>query len=1185
MATDLSRIKLLRELLAERIAVLDGATGTSIQAMHLGADDFGGPALEGCNENLVLTRPDRIRALHRSFLEAGADIVETNSFGSTSVVLAEYGLADRARELNRRAAELARAEADAFSAPGKPRFVAGSMGPTTKSISVTGGVTFDQLATAYEEQAVGLIEGGVDVLLLETVQDTLNCKAGLVGIERAIEKTGVPVAVSVSGTVETMGTLLGGQDIEAFYVSLAHRDLLWVGLNCATGPDFMTDHLRTLSEISRFHVACVPNAGLPDEEGHYNETPTMLAAKVGRFAQNGWVNLVGGCCGTTPEHIRLLAQAVEGVRPRAQAALRRSVVAGIESLTIDENTRPVVVGERTNVLGSRKFKRLVSEGKFEDAAEVGRLQVRKGAHVLDVCLQDPDRNELADATRFVEILVKKVKAPLMIDSTDARVIEEVLKRTPGKSIINSINLEDGEERFRRVVPLARRYGAALVVGCIDEDREQAQAITRRRKLQIAERSYGLLTEKYGVEPEDIIFDPLVFPVGTGDRNYIGSGVETIEGIALIKSALPRCKTVLGVSNVSFGLPEAGREVLNSVMLYHCVQAGLDLAIVNAEKLELYPKIPEEERRLAEDLIWWRGDDPIAAFAAYFRARKGKPTDEHRRSMPLDERLALYILEGSKDGLFQDLDEALQARTPLEIINGPLMKGMDEVGRLFNANQMIVAEVLQSAEAMKAAVAHLEPHMEKTEGLMRGKILLATVKGDVHDIGKNLVEIILSNNGYRVINLGIKVPPEELIKGYREHRPDAIGLSGLLVKSAQMMVITAQDLKSAGISCPLLVGGAALSNRFTRMKIAPEYGGLVAYANDAMEGLDLVNQVMDRESRESLKVRTAEETSRMLADAAKAAAGRGGAAPVGPARPALRRDVEIPLPPDLKLHVLRDYDLAEIFEYINPAMLYSRHLGLRNFEAALAAGDAKAQELKAAVEEVQGVMIAHPDISANALYKFFPAESDGDRTVRVLAPDGGAVLERFTFGRQSEPPGLCLADYLAPHGSGRRDYLCMFVTTIGTGVRALADKWKAEGEYLRSHILQILALEGAEAFAELLHLKIRQMWGIGDPPGLTKKDLFQTHYRGRRFSFGYPACPRLEDQAQLFRLLDVETHDIGVRLTEGYMMEPEASVSAVVIHHPEAKYFSLSPADVERLEQELRPAGPEPAAPAQRARGR
>ncbi len=1165
MNTTAQRIAALRDLLTRRIVLLDGATGTSIQGMNLHASYFGGPHLDGCNENLVSTSPDRIRELHRGFLAVGADIIETNSFGSTSIVLAEYELADRARELNRLAARIAREEADAAATPERPRFVAGSMGPTTRSISVTGGVTFDELAAAYQEQAEGLIEGGVDLLLLETVQDSINCKAGLIGIDRALEATGSAAGVAISGTIEAMGTLLAGQDIEAFYATFAHRDLLWIGLNCATGPDFMTDHLRTLAAISRFPVACVPNAGLPDEEGCYNETPDTLAHKLERFIANRWVNVVGGCCGTTPTHIAALARVASAGAPREITAPRRSIVTGIEALVIEDDARPIIVGERTNVLGSRKFKRLIGAGKFEEAAEVGRLQVRRGAHVLDVCVQDPDRDEIADMAALLGPLVKKIKAPLMIDTTDARVIEESLKRTPGKSIINSVNLEDGEERFRRIVPLARRYGAALVVGCIDEDKQQAQAVTRDRKLQIAERSYSLLTENYGVAPEDIIFDPLVFPVGTGDRNYIGSAVETIEGIRLIKAAMPLAKTVLGISNVSFGLPESGREVLNSVMLYHCVQAGLDLAIVNSEKLERYPSIPEEERRLAEDLLWNRGDDPIAAFAAYFREKKAKPTHAERKSMPLDERLGLYILEGSKDGLIEDLDEALQTRSPLEIINGPLMAGMDEVGRLFNANQMIVAEVLQSAEAMKAAVAHLEPFMDKAEGLNKGTILLATVKGDVHDIGKNLVDIILSNNGYRVVNLGIKVPPEELIRACEQHRPDAIGLSGLLVKSAQMMVVTAQDLKTAGVRCPMLVGGAALSARFTRLKIAPEYQGLVAYANDAMQGLDLANQLMDPQRREALAVSLERESERMRSAAAKASAGPHVAARRGPA---IVYEGPIPEPPDLKLHLIRGYDLEEILRYVNPVMLYTRHLGFRHFEQALADGEPKALELKAAVDAVEDEMLARPDISARAAYRFFPVHSDGDRTLMVYAQDGRRVLETFTFGRQSDAPGLCLADYATPAASGRQDYLAMMVTTIGDGVRALAEEWKERGDYLRSHILQVLALEGAEAFAELMHAKIRRMWGIGDPENLTLKDLFQAHYHGKRFSFGYPACPRLEDQAQLFRLLEIEQNDLGVRLTDGYMMDPESSVSAIVFHNPLAKYFSLSPGDIEALDREL-----------------
>src|SRR5579875_791444 len=1126
-----SKSDLLRQCLTDRILVIDGALGTSIQSWGLGPEHFGGAAREGCNEILVLTQPETIGGLHRAFLEAGADLIETDSFGSNAIVLAEFGLQHQARELNRAAAALARQAADAFSTPQWPRFVAGAMGPTTKTISVTGGIGLDELAAAYQEQAEGLIEGGVDVLLLETVQDTLNVKAGLLGIERAMARMGVEVGIAVQGTIETTGTLLAGQDIEAFYVALAHRDLLWIGLNCATGADFMTDHLRTLASISRFPVACVPNAGLPDEDGCYHETPQLLASKLERFMAAGWLNLAGGCCGTTPDHIRLVAQAARRACPREPIRTRRSAVSGLEALVIDEQTRPVIVGERTNVLGSRRFKRLIARMQWDAAAEVGRAQARGGAHVLDVCLQDPDRNESSDLGQFLEVLVKKIKVPVMLDSTDPGAIEQGLKRLQGKAIINSINLEDGARgpRLLKIVELARRWGAALVVGCIDEDPQQAQAITSARKLAIARRAFALLTGEHGIAPEDIIFDPLVFPVGTGDRNYVGSAIKTIEGIRALKAALPQCKTILGISNVSFGLPEAGREVLNSVMLYHCVQAGLDMAILNAEKLVRYSSISAQERGLAEDLLWWRGDDPIGAFAAHFRAvRSCQP--EASAALPLEERLARYILEGSREGLFGDLAQALKTSSPLEIINGPLMRGMDEVGRLFNANQMIVAEVLQSAEAMKAAVSYLEPHMEKSESTGKGTIVLATVKGDVHDIGKNLVDIILSNNGFRVVNLGIKVPPEELIKAYREYHPDAIGLSGLLVKSAQMMVITAQDLSAAEIDCPLLVGGAALSARFTRTKIAPQYGGLVAYANDAMNGLDLANQIIDPQRREKLASQLDAETARML----KAVASKPAADAKIEDRPAVRQDVEIPRPPDLRLHLIKNYDLDQIFGYINPVMLYTRHLGLKNAEQAMAARDPKAIELRERVKAVEEVMLAADDIRADAAYKFFPANSDGHHLL-IYAPDAKRIIEEFTFGRQADPPGLCLADYVAPRSSGRVDYVCMMATTIGPGVRTLAERWKGQGDYLRSHILQVLALESAEAFAELLHQKIREMWGFKDPDGISKKDLFHAHYRGKRFSFGYPACPRLEDQVQLFRLLDLE-NNIGIHLTEGFMME-------------------------------------------------
>ena len=1156
----------LKTALAQRILVIDGAMGTAIQDRDLGPEDFGGLEYEGCNEYLILTRPDVIEDIHKGYLDAGADIIETNTFGATPVVLAEYGLAHEARRINREAAMIARRVADAASTEDKPRFVAGSMGPTTKTISVTGGITFEELAADFHIQAAGLIEGGVDLLLLETSQDTLNVKAGLEGVDRAFAELDREIPVAVQGTVEPMGTLLAGQDVEAFYTSLAHRDLLWIGLNCATGPTFMTDHIRTLAALSRFPVACVPNAGMPDEDGNYNETPEMMAETVGRFADSGWVNLIGGCCGTVPDHVKLLAELASGkpVRPTVESSETR--ISGIDSLVVDDDVRPAIVGERTNVLGSRRFRRLIADGSFEEAAEIGRRQVRNGAHILDICLQDPDRDEEADVAQFLDLVTKKVKAPIMIDSTDSAVIELALKRLQGKSIINSINLEDGEERFESVVPLARRFGAALVVGCIDDDKNQAQAITKERKLEIALRSAILLTEKYGVPVEDIIFDPLVFPVGTGDKNYVGSGAETIDGVRLIKEALPGAKTVLGISNVSFGLPAAGREVLNSVFLYHCVQAGLDMAIVNSEGMERYASIPEEERQLAEDLIWPRGDDPVAAFADHFRDKPPKASSEERKKLPLDERLALAIIEGSKEGLSEDLDEALTGRSPLEIINGPLMAGMAEVGRQFNANQLIVAEVLQSAESMKFSVSHLEPHMEQTETAIKGRIVLATVKGDVHDIGKNLVEIIMSNNGYDVINLGIKIPPQDLIDAYRKHKPDMIGLSGLLVKSAKMMVETAQDFRQAGIACPVLVGGAALSNRFTRLRIAPEYDGMVAYAPDAMSGLALANTIQDADERAKLMASFDDETESMIAadQAAKDGAVDEGD-DVPPAQ--VRHDFDIPNPPDLRLHVLNDHPLEDIFPYINPQMLYVRHLGYKGrFADDLEAGEQAAIELRDSVRKVEDILLAEANIKANAIFKFFQCNSDGQRLL-VYGADDQAVAEEFYLGRQSQRDGLCLADYVLPQDSGKGDYVGMFVTSIGSGVRELATRWIAEGKFLDAHILQALALESAEAFAELLHQQMRQMWGLGDPAGFTPRDLFRTQYRGKRFSFGYPACPRLEDQEQLFRLLDVSAN-LDVELTEGYMMDPESSVSALVFHHPDAKYFNLSERDIERLEQEI-----------------
>ena len=1149
-----ARERALVAALEQRILVLDGATGTAFQAAHLGPDDFGGEDLEGCNEILVDTRPDVVLDVHRSYLEAGADIVETNTFGGTPLVLAEYGLHERAFELNRRAAELAR---QACATAGPERFVCGSMGPTTKAISVTGGVTFEQLRDDYRTQALGLAAGGADYLLLETCQDTRNVKAGLIGIEEAFAELGWRLPVAVSVTIETMGTMLGGQEVEALAASLLHRDrrdLLYVGLNCATGPDQMFDHLRALSEICRTRVACVPNAGLPDEDGLYNQTPDDFRAVFSRFLDHGWLNLVGGCCGTTSAHIEAFADLVRGRSPRRPADHRRCLVSGLDVTELSEDNRPLLVGERTNVLGSRKFKRLIKEGEYEAAAEVGRAQVQGGAQVVDICLQDPERDETDDMERFLERLVRRVKVPLMIDSTDHEVMARALTWCQGRSILNSINLEDGLERFERVVPLAKEFGCSLVVGLIDEE---GMAVSVERKLEVASRSYELLTSRWGIEPQEIWWDPLVFPCGTGDEAYLGSAAATIEGVRAVREAFPGTRTILGISNVSFGLPLAGREVLNAVFLYRCTQAGLDAAIVNTQGLARYAEIPVAERVLAEALLDLRpgdveaGQRAVEAFTAAFRERKGWQEQAPRDLLPLPERLSRSVVEGSKEGLRPDLDAALadpRWPDPLDIINGPLMTGMAEVGRLFNDNELIVAEVLQSAEVMKAAVDHLEPHMERLEGMTRGRIILATVKGDVHDIGKNLVDIILTNNGFEVVNLGIKVPSEQLIQAARKHEPDVIGLSGLLVKSAQQMVATAGDLRDAGIETDLVVGGAALTRRFTHNRIAPEYGGVCTYAGDAMSGLDLIERLCDGGRRSEQLDRI--DALRVRDSAPVRTGPRGAKASPGDRRSrAVGTNVPAPQPPDLERHTAR-FDLDDVWPHLNLQMLYAKHLGLKGSVTRLrAADDPKLLKVEAVVEELKE--FARGELAAHGVWRFFPARSEGNRLVLLEPGEGGEkVAAEWLLPRQPREDGLCLADYVLPRG----DHVALFVVTAGAGVREAAERFKARGEYLKSHAYAALALETAEAAAELLHQRLRAELGFADPPEMTTRERLAAKYRGKRYSFGYPACPDLAGQRQLFAAL--EPADIGVELTEGDMMDPEATVSALVFHHPDARYFGV-----------------------------
>ena len=941
--------------------------------------------------------------------------------------------------------------------------------------------------------------------------------------------------------------MLAGQSAEALCTSLAHLDLLALGMNCSTGPEFMTSHVRALAELSPFPVFCMPNAGLPNEDGEYEDTPQDMGVPLRKFAEHEWLNVFGGCCGTSPEYIRYFNEIRTSFVPRKVEGRKGSFVSGIEFLEVEDSNRPLLVGERTNIIGSRKFKRHIVAEQWEEAAEIGRKQVKSGGQILDVCLANPDREENEDMSRFLPELLKKVRVPIMIDSTDDDVFELSLRLLPGKCILNSINLEEGEGRFERVGDLLRRHGGAVVVGCIDEDPEQGMAVTRERKLEIARRSYQLLTEKYSIPEEDIIFDPLVFPCGTGDEQYVHSAAETVAGIELIKKEYPRAKTILGVSNVSFGLPTAGREALNSVFLYHCTKAGLDMAIVNTQRIERYSSISAEERGLCEELIYRNSKEAVDRFSAHFREVKPKKTRDELASLPVEERLKICLVEGTKEGLLDYLDEALKKYSPLELINIPLMKGMAEVGRLFNANELIVAEVLQSASVMKASVDHLEPLMDKSVDSGKGKLLLATVKGDVHDIGKNLVEIILGNNGFEIINLGIKVPPEVLIQAFREHKPDYIGLSGLLVKSAQQMIHTAEDLKNAGIHVPLLVGGAALSRSFTDKRIASNYEGPVLYAVDAMTGLEFVNHLANPTAKTEFLENYLEESRRLKAVASERERMPGRLKERFVIDHTQTREQSV----DFERHLVEVSRIENLFEYLNEQFFYTQHMGFKgSIRLSLQKGDERAVKLHAQVEELKEEIASKGWFSCRGVYRYFKAYSEGQTL--VLLDETDSILQRIDFPRQAEGEHLCVADFVGPKEKTPWDTVAAFAVTTGSEVRKQADGLKHKGDYLRSHALHALAVETAEAFAEYLHREIRTGWGIREE--LSLKEMIQTKYQGIRLSFGYPACPDLDGQKSLFEILRPE--EVGIELTETMMMDPEGSVSALVFSHPQAKYFSV-----------------------------
>ena len=930
---------LLKNDLDNKIVMIDGAMGTMIQQQKLTAEDFGGEKYEGCNDYLVLTKPNVIKNIHKTYLKSGSDIIETNTFGALDIVLKDYDLEDKAFEMNKAAAEIVNKAIKEFKDenPEEKRnlYVAGALGPSNKSISVTGGVTFNELIHSYYTAVSGLLEGGVDIILFETIQDTRNLKAAYLGFQKATsEKYSVPLMLSF--TIESTGTTLAGQTADAFYYAVNHMHPLSIGLNCATGPEFMTQFLKTLNNVSDTYISVYPNAGLPNEEGVYEETPDTLAAKIEPFFQGNFLNIVGGCCGTTPQHIEKIKEKSINYKPRSIKEHQdiKNAVSGLVTLNPPAD-RPIYVGERTNVIGSRIFKNLIANEKFDEATEVARLQIKGDADVIDICLANPDRDEISDMKAFLEKVAKFAKVPIMLDSTDINVIKEGLTYLQGKGIINSINLEDGEKKFTDMTELIKKFGASVVVGLIDES---GMAVSLERKLEIARRSYKLLTEKYGIDERDIIFDTLVFPVATGDQKYIGSATSTIEAIREIKKEMPNVKTILGVSNISFGLPIAGREVLNSYYMQKAYEAGLDYAIVNTEKLIHMSDISDKEKELSESLLFNTNDDTVAEFVAFYREKKGVEKKADTSNMTPEEQIANLVVEGSKKDLVPLLDKLLEKYAPLEIINGPLMTGMDEVGRLFNKNDLIVAEVLQSAEVMKASVSHLEQFMEKADSATKGTVIMATVKGDVHDIGKNLVGIIIGNNGYNVIDLGINTPAEKIREAIITEKADFVGLSGLLVKSAAEMVNTVAVLRDAGINIPIFVGGAALTEKFTINKIEPSYeNNIVIYSKDAMTALADLNKMIVPEKFEEFKGYLQSRRELMLVKDEKALERLNVRQTFGESAETFdyskikkpEYDFEkIYKPETLNKQIITNINAKDVFKYMNLQMLIGKHLGMK-----------------------------------------------------------------------------------------------------------------------------------------------------------------------------------------------------------------------------------------------------------------
>jgi len=1150
----------------ERVVIYDGAMGTNIQFRNPSVDDFWGK--EGCNEILVLSRPDIIRDIHADFFKVGCDVVETDTFGAASIVLAEYDLQDKVAEINIAAANIARQVAQQFSTSDRPRFVAGSIGPTTKLPSL-GHITFDNMAAAFEQQAAALIEGGVDVLLIETSQDLLQTKAALAGVFDALRKSGKRLPVTVQVTLEATGTMLLGTEIGAALTALEPFDVDVIGLNCATGPAEMNDAVRFLGANSTKEVSVLPNAGLPQNEGGravYKLTPQELATYHKHFVQDYGVRIVGGCCGTTPEHLKAVVDAVGGVEPaNREVKPVAAASSAYTSVPLDLDPKPLIVAEEMNTTTRvEHFRNLVRGQKYDDILTLAKKLVNDGSHMLDLCCAIVGEDEKGYITSILEKIATRVPAPILVDSTEADVVEEALKRIPGKAIINSINLEDGEKRTSLVLPMAKRYGAAVIALTIDE---AGMALTAEKKAAIAHRIFDLATQKYGLHPTDLIFDALTLPISTGQEEYRTAGIETLKAIERIKKELPDVKTILGVSNISFGLDAYPRRVLNSVFMHEAVNHGLDLAIVNYTKIYPLYKIPQEEVELARKLIFrdTSAGDPLQVYMQHFAGTKGKvqgSTTAHVDTLSIEDKLKFAIINGEKSvgegthkkSLEQLLEDALATYTALDLINTVLLDGMKTVGDLFGARKMQLPSVLDSAGVMKAAVAYLEPKMEKKAGSQKGTIVLATVKGDVHDIGKNLVDIILSNNGFRVINLGIKQPGDVIIKAAQEHQADAIGLSGLLVKSTLEMKYVIQDLERQKLDFPVLCGGAALTRKYVEDDLRKEYSNAVFYSDDAFGGLHIMEDLVSADGKRDSRLKE----GRTVKEYARAVAVDEESGPVFAERSPVVGDApNIPEPPFWGVRVKKDYDLRELFRYINETALFKNQWQLKTAsqEDYVRLVEEKFRPIK---KQLEDEIIASALFEPRVVWGYFPCQGDGNNVVVYEADVRAGVpapreLLRFTFPRQREGRKLCISDFFAPKSSGKLDVIGLSLVTVGSKASVETQRLFEAGEYTKYLYLHGLSVETAEALAEFHHRLMRIELGIAGDDSANIRDLFHQKYRGSRYSFGYPACPNLEDQTKLFALLKPE-ENVGVRLTSGFLLEPEQSTSALVVHHPAAKYF-------------------------------